>query len=86
MCVVCMMHIFVSSDFEMDDHNSDDSDSEMDDSDCDDDKWISKTMALMRSVQNNLFYTALVASNYYLTLKMRLEFQDRVDMVGRWKL
>src|SRR6266498_2663250 len=43
------------------------SESEMDDTSSDDEEWTSKTMAMMRSVQNNLFATALVVSKYYLT-------------------
>jgi hypothetical protein len=37
-----------------------------DDSGSDED-WTMKTMALMRTAQNNLFTTALVASKYYMT-------------------
>ena len=40
--------------------------SDMDDSESDD-EWRLKTLALVRSVQNNLFATALLAGKYYMT-------------------
>ena len=45
----------------------DDSNSNMDDSDSDDYEWVSNIMELIRSNQNNLFTSALLATKYYIT-------------------
>jgi hypothetical protein len=47
-------------------YRSDSSSLKTDDS-CSDEDWTMKTMALMKTAQNNLFSNALVASKYYMT-------------------
>jgi hypothetical protein len=55
-------------------HRSDSSSVKTDDSSSDED-WTMKTMALMRTTQNNLFTSALVASRYYMT------YHDKNDRI-----
>jgi hypothetical protein len=55
-------------------HRSDSSFFKIDDSGSDKD-WTMKIMALMRTAQNNLFTTALVASKYYMT------YHDKNDSI-----
>jgi hypothetical protein len=58
----------------------------MDDIDYDDYEWVSNTMELMRSNQNNLFTSALLATKYYMTYVDRKEDRTPAQSGFGWTM
>ena len=67
-------------------YRSGSSGSDMDDSGSDDYEWISKAMVLLRSNQNNLFASALVASMYYMTYVDKNEARTPAQSGFAWTM
>lgn len=63
-----------------------DSGTNMDDRDSDDYEWVSNTMEVLRSNQNDLVASALVATKYYMTYLDKNEVRTPAQSVFGWTL
>ena len=86
MFYLCMFRLIFISALFICAYRSGSSGSDMDDSGSDDYERISKAMVLLRSNQNNLFASALVASMYYMTYVDKNEARTPAQSGFAWTM